>query len=470
MVSYIQVSFEGDGAGAGGLAWGQQQVWRAIVEVGASMSMGGAVPVTDGRTLEDIAAELRFLMSRYAALRSRLVFTEPWHATSVDACHLVRQEIAAEGTTALEVHDAGPDEDPAEIAGALFAAWKARDFDYAHEWPIREAVVRQDGAVTHVVVQISHLVADGSALGTMIRSLFSRESPYTAMQPLDLVAAQRSSSRTTDTAMRYWEAALRQLPPRRLPAAVDRGEPRWRQVVWRSTALLLASQRAAALLGTDTGSVLLAAYAVACNEVTGQRAPFATQVIVSNRFRPGLADVISPLAQNGLAVLDVAGLPPREVVDLARRAFLNASKHAYYDPAARLALFDRLGGVDLAVFYNDRRVGILEAQGPLAEVPAAADVEAARPLTALVSERPLPFFNEQLMVNVDDVVDTVQLTVEVDTHHLAMADLHRLLLAMEAFAVAAALDQAAAPDETAALDQAAALGQAGALGQAVAST
>ncbi|MEV4139491.1 condensation domain-containing protein [Dactylosporangium sp. NPDC049742] len=458
MVSYIQVSFEGAGAGTGGLAWGQQQVWRAIVEVGTSMSMGGAVPVTDGRTVEDIAAELSFLMSRYAALRSRLVFTEPWHATSVDACHLVQQEIAAEGTAVLEVHDAGPDEDPAEIAGALFAAWKARNFDYAHEWPIREAVVRQGGAVTHVVVQISHLVADGSALGTMIRSLFSRESPYTATQPLELVAAQRSSTRTTDAAMRYWEAALRPLPPRRLPAAVDRGEPRWRQVVWRSTTLLLASQRAAALLGTDTGSVLLAAYAVACNEVTGRTAPFATQVIVSNRFRPGLADVISPLAQNGLAVLDVSGVPAGEAVDRARRAFLNASKHAYYDPAARLALFDRLGGVDLAVFYNDRRVGILEAQGPVSEVPTAADVEAARPLTALVSERPLPFFNEQLMVNVDDVVDTVQLTVEVDTHHLAVEDLHRMLNAMEAFAVAAALDSVAA------------LGQAGALDQAVAST
>ncbi|MET7418553.1 condensation domain-containing protein [Dactylosporangium sp. NPDC005555] len=441
----ITVFFEGDGAGVGGLAWGQQQVWRAMVEVGTSMSMGGVVPVTDGRVVADFADELRFLMSRFAALRSRLIFTEPWHATSVDACHLVQQEVVAHGEAALEVHDAAPGEDPAAVAAALYAQWRARNFDYEHEWPIREAVVRHDGAVTHVVVQISHLVADGSALGTMIRDLAARDPQAPPpMPPLALVAAQRASTRQTDIAMRYWETALRSLAPRRLPEAADRGEPRWRQVVWRSPAMLPAVERAAAVLGTDTGSVLLAAYAVAFNAVTGQTAPFATQVIVSNRFRPGLADVVSPLAQNGLVVLDVDGTTPAEAVDRARRAAMNASKHAYYDPAARLALLDRVGPVDLAVFYNDRRVGVIEAQTARDTVPTAADVEAALPLTELVSERPMAYFNEKLMINVDDVVDVVQLTVEVDTHHLAIGDLHRMLAAMEAFAVSASADQAVA--------------------------
>jgi len=45
----------------------------------------------------------------------------------------------------------------------------------------------------------------------------------------------------------------------------------------------------------------------------------------------------------------------------------------------------------------------------------------------------------------------VQLTVEVDTHHLAIEDLYRLLAAMEAFTVAAAIstDVAAAPSMSA---------------------
>ncbi len=463
MVERIVVAFEGDGAGVGGLTWGQQQVWRAIVEVGASMSMGGVVPVTDGRVVPDFVEELRFLMSRFAALRSRLVFDEPWHATSVDACHLVRQEIAERGETVLEVHDAADDEDPGALAAALFAEWKARDFDYTGEWPIREAVVRHRGAVTHVVVLVLHLAADGSGLGTMIRDLAERDpvtrqprGPYTAMQPLALVEAQRSSKRQTDTALRYWEAQLRAIRPRRFPATVDRGEPRWHRVMWRSTALLLAAQRVAAGLGIDTAPVLLAAYGTAFNTVTGQTAPFATQVIVSNRFRPGLADVVTPLAQNGLVVVDLSGVTAREAIDRTRRASMNASKHAYYDPAARLALIDRVDAehgepVDLAVFYNDRRGGVLDAQRPPDTVPTVAGFEAALPLTELVSDTPMPYFNEKLMVNVDDVVGTVQLTVEVDTHHLAIGDLHRLLAAMEAFTVGAArsLDQAAAEVVTA---------------------
>jgi hypothetical protein len=464
MVEWIVVPFEGEGAGVGGLTWGQQQVWRAMVEVGTSMSMGGVVPVTDGRDVADIAEELRFLISRYAALRTRLIFDEPWHATSIDACHLVRQETAARGEAVLEVHDTSPGEDPAAVAAAVFTAWKARNFDYTGEWPIREAVVRRDGAVTHLVVLVCHVAADGSGLATMIRELAERDPvtkaarrPYTAMQPLELAAAQRTAQRQTDTAMRQWEAQLRSIRPRRFPAAVDRGEPRWRQVVWRSAALMLAAERVAASLGTDTAPVPLAAYGAAFNTATGQTAPFATQVIVGNRFRPGLADVVNPLTQNGLVVFDLDGVTALEAIGRARRASMNASKHAYYEPVARLALLERIGRlhgepVDLAVFYNDRRVGVMQAPERLDAVPTDADIRAALPLTEVLAETPMVFFNEKLMVNVDDAAGTVQLTVEVDTHHLAIEDLHRLLAAMESFTVAAAA--ACAAPAASPLDQA----------------
>lgn len=35
--------------------------------------MGGAVPVTDGRTIRDLAAELGFFLCRYASLRARIL-------------------------------------------------------------------------------------------------------------------------------------------------------------------------------------------------------------------------------------------------------------------------------------------------------------------------------------------------------------------------------------------------------------
>ncbi|GAB3825577.1 hypothetical protein ACFPIJ_45745 [Dactylosporangium cerinum] len=463
MVERIVVSFEGDGAGVGGLTWGQQQVWRAMVEVDTSMSMGGVVPVTDGRTLPDFVGELRFLMSRYAALRSRLVFDEPWHATSLDVCHLVRQEIVARGETVLEVHDAGPGEDPAAVADAVHAEWKARKFDYTTEWPIREAVVRQDGTITHVVVIICHVATDGSGLGTMLREMGERDpvtkaplQPYTAMQPLELVAAQRTTQRQTDTAMRYWEAQLRSIRPRRFPPGFGSGSgsgSRWWRVTWRSTALMLAAERVATALGIDTAPVLLAAYGSAFNTVTGQTAPFATQVIVGNRFRPGLADIVSPMAQNGIVVFDVSGdgVTAQEAIGRARRASMNASKHAYYEPEVRLALIDRIGRehsepFDLSVFYNDRRVGVIQTQDTLETVPSMDEIRSAMPLTGMVSETPVVFFNEKLMVNIDDAVGTAQITVDFDAHHMPLADLRRLLTAMETFTVdaAASLDQAVA--------------------------
>lgn len=453
MVEWINVPFEGEGAGFGGLTWGQQQIWRAMVEVESSMSIGGVVPVTDGRVLADFVEELRFLMSRFAALRSRLVFDRPEHATSRDTCSLVRQQVFAAGEAVLEVHDVDPAGDPAVVAAGIFSDWQARKFDYTGEWPIRQAVVRQAATITHVVVVVCHVAVDGGALGVMIRELRDQDSvtgtphrPYTAMQPLELVAAQASARRTTEAAMRYWERCLRAIDSRRFAVGpIDRGEPRWRRVVWRSPAFMLAAQRIAAGVDVDSGAVVLAAFAVAFSRIAGNAGPFAAQVVVSNRFRPGLADVVSPLAENGLVVIDVADSAAEDVVRRARQALTQASKHAYYEPDVRLELIDRIGRergapIDLAVLYNDRRVGAGKAPDPAGPLPTGQEVRGALPLTETVSESSIVVFNEKLMVHVDDVPGTIQVTVDVDTHYLAIEDLYRLLAGMEAFTVLASVD------------------------------
>src|SRR4051812_25030660 len=147
----ITVPFEaGGGAGTGRLTWGQQQVFQAMREIGTAMSMGGVVPVRDGRTVPDFADELRFLMTRYPSMRTLLRFAADGTTT---------QEVFAGGEAYLEVHTAGTDPPAAaSLAAEVFAAWKSRTFDYATEWPIRMAVVRcgDDGPVTHVLVEVCH--------------------------------------------------------------------------------------------------------------------------------------------------------------------------------------------------------------------------------------------------------------------------------------------------------------------------
>jgi hypothetical protein len=435
----IRVPFAGGGAGRGDLTWGQRQVWQAMVEVNSSMSIGGVVPVQDGRTVADFAAELRFFMSRYPAMRSLLCFAPDGTVT---------QEVHGLGEACLEVHTAAGEPDAAALAAEIYAGWKARNFDYAREWPIRMAVVRggaPDAAVSHVVVMVCHLATDGAGLATMVRELAQRDAvgPHAATGPLEIAAAQHAAGRHTGNAMRHWEAQLRAIDPQRFGQFAEPAGPRYRQLVWRSPALRLAGDRLAARLSIDPAPIVLAAYGVAFGRVTGG-SPFATQVIVGNRFRPGLADVVSPLAQNGLVVFDARGVTAAEAVARARQASMSASKHAYYDPDARQTLLDRVGKergepIDLAVLHNERRAALRPSEVP----PDEAAIRAARPATELVRETPLVYFNEKLMINVDDAPGAVQITAEVDTAYLPVEDLHRLLAEMEDFVVAAALDPAA---------------------------
>jgi hypothetical protein len=57
--------------------------------------------------------------------------------------------------------------------------------------------------------------------------------------------------------------------------------------------------------------------------------------------------------------------------------------------------------------------------------------------------RPLPLFNESLMININDVPGTIEVLALFDTHHLAPDDVEALLRGMEAAVVAAAGDPAA---------------------------
>jgi hypothetical protein len=418
LVERIAVPFEGPGAGTGPLAWGQQQVWAAMVGEDSSMPMGGVVPVTDGRTVEDMAAELRFFMSRYPAMRTLL---------RIAADGTVTQQVFAAGTAHLEVHDG-----PASTAAELEAEWRARKFDYPTEWPLRMGVIRHAGVVTHVVVIVCHIAADLGGLAVMTRELAGAPA-QDAPSPLDLARQQRSpaAARQTAAAMRHWEAHLRAMQPSLFRGPVDRGEPTYTRIRWESRAMHLATLR----LGTDPGWVLLAAFAAAFDRVQPGRGPFVAIGIIGNRFRPGLRDIVSPVTQDGLFVLDVTAATPAEAIARARAASMSASKHAYYDPAARAELTarviaERAEHLDLTCLYNDRRT-----PRPVASAPA--DPATALAETRILAEEPLRFVGPKLMLIVEDVPDVVRVSVDVDTRYLSRPDLRKLLHELESFTLEA---------------------------------
>jgi hypothetical protein len=197
----------------------------------------------------------------------------------------------------------------------------------------------------------------------------------------------------------------------------------------------LAANLIAARLSTATSPVLLAAFAIAVARVTGKN-PVLTQAIVSNRFRPGLADAIHPVSQNGLLLIDVADISLAEAVGRAQSASIFGSKHAYYDPARCDQLCERIG-VDIGCVYNDRRI----ATGT-EPVPTLDQIRVALAQRKLSWGKPLPLFNEKLMVTIGDAETGLKVLAEVDTHYVAVPEVEAILLEMESVAAEAAEDPA----------------------------
>ncbi|GAA3198574.1 hypothetical protein GCM10010532_017500 [Dactylosporangium siamense] len=404
------MSFAGEGSGAGELSWGQLDVWLKMRRLGRTFAMGGARPLPPGSTVEDVAGELAYLMGRYQSMRTRFAGDPP------------RQIVHDHGTIDLEVTTA----DPEDVA----RRYRATPFDYATEWPVRMAAVVDGDRCTHAVLVMSHLVFDGAgALVMMAETAGRTTAPVRGVAPLEqarqqaLPAAQRHNA----AALRHWETRLRQIPVPAMPPSRDARSPRYHHGVFRSTALPAALSAAALDHGTDTGAVLLAAFATAFAEVTGV-AVLPLRLMASNRFRAELDGSVSPVSQNGLCVLDTTG-DFGDVVRRARGAAMAAYKHAYYDRRdleARVAavVADRGPGVDLDVNFNDRRFG-----GSLRPVPRPAGPDSEFAWVSAHDDPQSGFF-----LSADGSDEVLELTLFVDSHFLAPDDAAAVLWAMETVA------------------------------------
>jgi hypothetical protein len=440
----VMVPFRGEGAGSDELAWGQRELWGGMVRQRNWFPIGITRPLRPGTTVEEVATRLGSAVGRHQTMRTRLRFTSDGRA---------RQMVAPAGELPLEIVDAGA-EDPATVAARIERRYRDTHYDFAREWPVRTAVVRQSGRASHQVVIMCHLVTDGFGAARLAAELIGRR-PATGvvpdplvsgMQPLAQARWQRSPAgqRQNQQALRYWERLLRTIPARRFRGSDDPRQPPLWQARLNSPGMHLAAQVVAARTGTDTSTVLLAAFAVAQAQVTGID-PAVTRVLVSNRFRPGLADVVAPVSQPALCTVDVAGIGFDDVVARTRRNTMAAYKYAYYDTFALEALIDRIGeerggSLDLSCFFNDRRT---PPQRELASrLPSRAELREALPRTrfhwAAKIER-----SERLFLHVEDVPDTVSIAMWADTRHISPTDAEQLLLSMEATLVDAAFEAAA---------------------------
>ena len=434
-VAQVVVAFEGEGSGTGPMAWGQADHYAAMVRMKTWSPLGGVKRLLPGTTVDEIADELRWLISRYQTMRTLL---------RPDAHGRVQQVVFASGEITLEVFDAG-EGDPEQLAEAVCDLYRNRPLDFAAEWPVRMAVIRKDGELTHMSVLMCHLVCDAAGAVVMMTEVAARESaPVSGLQPLAQAEWQNSPSgrRHNDAALRHWEGILRAIDPRRFPEPTETCHPRYWEAELVSPALLPAVRAIANRTQVDESAVVFGLYAAALAQVTGIN-PVVFRPLVNNRFRPGLAEVVCTAVQSSLCMIDAADGSFDDTVKRAQRVAMTAYKYGYFDPDDVVALTERVRtergmDIDVECFINDRRSAGAPAE---AEAATPADIRdaLARTTFAWTVRQDGPAF-EQLCMHIDDAPDAILLTIQIDGARVSRSDAEAMVRAMESIAVAEAFD------------------------------
>jgi Condensation domain len=436
------VHFEGEGSGVAELSWGQLEILGAMARHGTWLALSNVYPLPAGSTEADVAEWLRYLMSRHQVLRTRLRF--PANGPPDQVLH-------GSGEIGVDVVEAGPEE-PLAVADRMAYRYASHELDLSRDWPVFLAVVLKDGVPAYRVLTACHIVWDAFGALAVLADLRERDAaggapprPITAMQPLEQARWQRSSAgqRHNEAVLRQWAEVLRQMPARRFPGPVDRGEPRHWKLEFDSPATRLAIEIIRGRTRAGSAQVILTIFLVALARVTGVN-PSVTRVAVNNRFRRGLADSVSVTTQYGLCMVDVAGVTFDEALARLSRRVIATFKNAYYDPVRAAELVQRVGRergeeLDIECYYNDRRLS--QEDPPAADPPTPAEVRAALPATTFSREPLTRRGCERLFAAVEEAPGSFHLTLEADTWYLPGEAMLACARAMEETAVAAALDR-----------------------------
>jgi hypothetical protein len=446
----VIVPFTGAEASAEPLTWGQKSILQDMRDNASQFNMSGMTNLPPGAGLDYAVDRLGALMVRHAALRMRL---------DADGGG---QEIAGSGRLGLDVWTIPDEVDRAGVAryvDQLLATWPLQPFDFQRDWPLRMAVLRHRGTWLHLVWELSHLAADGAAHLLLLSDLMPgglerRASARTPVPQITDVARGEQSAQARQLsvrAMRYWEAQLRQLQaltfgaPAR-PAGRD-GQRFWK-VRFSSPAAHLAALAIARRTGTDASRVTLALVATAIGRAAGL-GQLTVNFMINNRFRPGLAEVIAPIAQNSAITIEVADASIDEVVRRTRGACTSAGMRAYYDPADLAMVTARLEAerghpARVSCRVNDQRAMVRRSGEDTGQAQVSLDqLRQRRAESELTWLGPLDQLHDQAVLLVENRPGVLSLYLMCDLWSLSEGQVEQLLRGVEDAAIEAASDPAA---------------------------
>lgn len=236
------------------------------------------------------------------------------------------------------------------------------------------------------------------------------------------------------------------IPPQTFGGSSGRSSE-YRQARFSSAAAHLAVLAISNRTGTDPSRVTLAIIATAISRATG--VPVLTlKVMVNNRFRPGMADVIAPVAQNSVITLDVAGASVDEVVARTRAATVTAGMRAYYDPDDLNEVTARLDAergypARVTCRINDQRAMIMRPNAESGPRSSPEQIHRKLEETTLTWLGPRENMHEQVLILIENRQDVVSLHLMWDVSCLTDGQVEALLRGVEVVAVAAAFDHEA---------------------------
>ena len=249
--------------------------------------------------------------------------------------------------------------------------------------------------------------------------------------------------------MRFWESQLRDIPPSTFGEPVH-PQGRLGRRYWHGRfaspaayqAVLAIAQRS----GGDVSRVMFGVLATALGRAMGLDR-LRAKVILSNRYRPGFAEVIAPLAQNAIISVDLTNATVDEVMARGRQALLASGMHAYYDPDHLNELSARLDaerGYPAAVTLrmNDRRRTSqrwMEEEARAARV-TPADIQSRLGETFFSWDGTLDSCHDQAFVTIEDYRGTFHLQLIFDMACLTEEQVENFVYGVEQVAIEAAFN------------------------------
>ncbi|WP_062428560.1 condensation domain-containing protein [Herbidospora daliensis] len=315
----LKIRFSGRRSGRWPLTVGQKNVleWIRPDFPGPADILSAVVRPPRAMTLDAVGAAVGELVSRHEALRTLLRGGE--------------QVVQAEGMVVAEVVEATGSERDWTLSGA-------RPFDPAADLPLRVRVVTRGGVPFVVVLHVSHVAADLSAMtvlrGELAALLAGREVPPADYHPADRADFEHSPAgrRQLDGSIRYWGRHLEERPlcslglPYRFPD--QKGH---HQVLLGSRAGAGAVAGLAATTGVRPLAVVMAAFAAVLTRWTGESGCLLN-CLCSNRFSPELRDYVGTISQETWIPFTATASFPEAVVRM-NAAALAAYKYGRYDSA-----------------------------------------------------------------------------------------------------------------------------------------